>query len=180
MNKRRTEMPPHLFAVADEAYRNMLQDHENQSMLITGESGAGKTENTKKVIAYFAAVGAAQSEAADAKVGTNSSLVILIFRLASPRKERKSLWKIKSSKPILFWKRSEMPRLSVTTTHLALASSSVFNSTKPDVLLLAISNIICWRSLVSSVKRQENGNLIEVDYKIAMFSCYHIPYQIFS
>lgn len=48
MGKRRTEMPPHLFAVSDEAYRNMLQNHENQSMLITGESGAGKTENTKK------------------------------------------------------------------------------------------------------------------------------------
>ncbi|GMT32620.1 hypothetical protein PFISCL1PPCAC_23917, partial [Pristionchus fissidentatus] len=62
MGKRRTEMPPHLFAVSDEAYRNMLQDHECQSMLITGESGAGKTENTKKVIAYFASVGASQQE----------------------------------------------------------------------------------------------------------------------
>ncbi|CAJ0566249.1 unnamed protein product, partial [Mesorhabditis spiculigera] len=48
MGKRRNEMPPHLFAVSDEAYRNMLLDHTNQSMLITGESGAGKTENTKK------------------------------------------------------------------------------------------------------------------------------------
>ncbi|CAC5402214.1 MYH6_7 [Mytilus coruscus] len=48
--KRRTEMPPHLFSVADNAYQFMLQDRENQSMLITGESGAGKTENTKKVI----------------------------------------------------------------------------------------------------------------------------------
>jgi myosin heavy chain 6/7 len=62
MGKRRTEMPPHLFAVSDEAYRNMLQNGENQSMLITGESGAGKTENTKKVIAYFASVGASQQE----------------------------------------------------------------------------------------------------------------------
>ncbi|CAK5015482.1 unnamed protein product [Meloidogyne enterolobii] len=67
MGKRRTEMPPHLFAVSDEAYRNMLQNKENQSMLITGESGAGKTENTKKVIAYFASVGASQAEAAKDK-----------------------------------------------------------------------------------------------------------------
>ncbi|KHJ81285.1 myosin SH3-like domain protein, partial [Oesophagostomum dentatum] len=58
--RRRNEMPPHLFAVSDEAYRNMQNDHENQSMLITGESGAGKTENTKKVISYFAMVGASQ------------------------------------------------------------------------------------------------------------------------
>ncbi|CAB01576.2 Myosin-3 [Caenorhabditis elegans] len=73
MGKRRNEMPPHLFAVSDEAYRNMVQDKENQSMLITGESGAGKTENTKKVISYFAIVGATQAasgkEAKDGKKG---------------------------------------------------------------------------------------------------------------
>ncbi|XP_052774021.1 myosin heavy chain, striated muscle-like isoform X10 [Mya arenaria] len=56
--KRKLEMPPHLFSVADNAYQYMLQDRENQSMLITGESGAGKTENTKKVIMYFAKVAA--------------------------------------------------------------------------------------------------------------------------
>ncbi|KAK0404980.1 hypothetical protein QR680_017737 [Steinernema hermaphroditum] len=77
MGKRRTEMPPHLFAVSDEAYRNMLQDHENQSMLITGESGAGKTENTKKVIAYFAAVGASQQEADTKAVESTEKKVTL-------------------------------------------------------------------------------------------------------
>ncbi|XP_012254788.1 myosin heavy chain, muscle isoform X4 [Athalia rosae] len=56
--KRRNEVPPHIFAISDGAYVNMLTNSENQSMLITGESGAGKTENTKKVIAYFATVGA--------------------------------------------------------------------------------------------------------------------------
>merc|ERR1712121_37504 len=54
--KRRPEMPPHIFAIVDNAYQDMLIDHENQSMLITGESGAGKTENTKKVIQYIAKV----------------------------------------------------------------------------------------------------------------------------
>ncbi|PAV91412.1 hypothetical protein WR25_06397 isoform A [Diploscapter pachys] len=67
LGKRRNEMPPHLFAVSDEAYRNMVNDHENQSMLITGESGAGKTENTKKVISYFAMVGATQTKKVDEK-----------------------------------------------------------------------------------------------------------------
>merc|ERR1712066_852474 len=56
--KRRTEMPPHLYSIADTAYSNMLMDRHNQSMLITGESGAGKTVNTKKVIQYFSMVAA--------------------------------------------------------------------------------------------------------------------------
>jgi len=60
--KKRTEVAPHLYAIADNAYSNMLRDRENQSMLITGESGAGKTENTKKVIQYFALVAAAGSK----------------------------------------------------------------------------------------------------------------------
>ena len=56
--KRRNEVPPHLFAICDGAYMDMFQAQQNQSMLITGESGAGKTENTKKVLSYFANVGA--------------------------------------------------------------------------------------------------------------------------
>ena len=58
MNKRRNECPPHIFGVAEGSYQGMQQNNKNQSILITGESGAGKTENTKKVIAYFANVGA--------------------------------------------------------------------------------------------------------------------------
>jgi len=54
--KKQNEVPPHLYLVSDNAYSCMCRDKENQSMLITGESGAGKTENTKKVIQYFAFV----------------------------------------------------------------------------------------------------------------------------
>ncbi|KAF9903503.1 Myosin-3, partial [Lobosporangium transversale] len=55
-HKKRHEMPPHIFAITDAAYHDMLQDRDNQSILITGESGAGKTENTKKVIQYLASI----------------------------------------------------------------------------------------------------------------------------
>ncbi|XP_057329279.1 myosin heavy chain, muscle isoform X25 [Microplitis mediator] len=76
--KRRSEVPPHIFAISDGAYVNMLTNSENQSMLITGESGAGKTENTKKVIAYFATVGAStkKSDDGDKKKGSLEDQVV--------------------------------------------------------------------------------------------------------
>ncbi|XP_063816852.1 myosin-4-like [Pseudophryne corroboree] len=56
--KKRMEAPPHIFSISDNAYQFMLTDRENQSVLITGESGAGKTVNTKRVIQYFAIIAA--------------------------------------------------------------------------------------------------------------------------
>ncbi|TRY74310.1 hypothetical protein DNTS_002946 [Danionella cerebrum] len=60
--KKRMEAPPHIFSVSDNAYQFMLTDRENQSVLITGESGAGKTVNTKRVIQYFATVAVTGSD----------------------------------------------------------------------------------------------------------------------
>uniref|UniRef100_A0A8L0DPE7 Myosin motor domain-containing protein n=1 Tax=Oncorhynchus mykiss TaxID=8022 RepID=A0A8L0DPE7_ONCMY len=54
--KKRMEAPPHIFSVSDNAFQFMMIDKENQSVLITGESGAGKTVNTKRVIQYFATI----------------------------------------------------------------------------------------------------------------------------
>ncbi|XP_049924440.1 myosin-16-like [Epinephelus moara] len=73
--KKRNEVPPHLFSISDNAYHDMLMEHENQSMLITGESGAGKTENTKKVIQYFANVGASGCKAPDSKGSLEDQII---------------------------------------------------------------------------------------------------------
>ncbi|EPQ13695.1 Myosin-7 [Myotis brandtii] len=73
--KKRTEMPPHLFSISDNAYHDMLMDRENQSMLITGESGAGKTENTKKVIQYFANIGGTGKQSSDGKGSLEDQII---------------------------------------------------------------------------------------------------------
>ncbi|KAK0749274.1 P-loop containing nucleoside triphosphate hydrolase protein [Schizothecium vesticola] len=59
--RNREDNKPHIYAMADEAFRNLVDENENQSILVTGESGAGKTENTKKVIQYLAAVAHSES-----------------------------------------------------------------------------------------------------------------------
>lgn len=54
--KRRGELEPHLFAIAEDAYRCMLRDYNNQTIVVSGESGAGKTVSAKYIMRYFATV----------------------------------------------------------------------------------------------------------------------------
>ena len=57
-NKR---LPPHIFGIADSAYKAMYYGNEDQSILISGESGAGKTEATKQCLAFFAEIAGSES-----------------------------------------------------------------------------------------------------------------------
>uniref|UniRef100_A0A665TIV3 Myosin VIIAa n=1 Tax=Echeneis naucrates TaxID=173247 RepID=A0A665TIV3_ECHNA len=55
-NKKIGEMPPHIFAIADNCYFNMQRNHRDQCCIISGESGAGKTESTKLILQFLAAI----------------------------------------------------------------------------------------------------------------------------
>jgi myosin-1 len=76
--KNRLEMPPHVFAIAEGAYYNMQAYKENQCVIISGESGAGKTEAAKRIMQYIAAVSGGQDssiqEIKDMVLATNPLL----------------------------------------------------------------------------------------------------------
>ncbi|KAL0481267.1 myosin heavy chain [Acrasis kona] len=54
--KFRHELPPHIYALAESAYKSLTSEGENQCVIISGESGAGKTEASKLIMQYVAAV----------------------------------------------------------------------------------------------------------------------------
>ncbi|XP_044735340.1 unconventional myosin IC [Chrysoperla carnea] len=55
-NKHLYETPPHIYAIADTAYRSLTEENREQCILISGESGSGKTEASKIVLQFIAAV----------------------------------------------------------------------------------------------------------------------------
>uniref|UniRef100_A0A8C8SM34 Myosin VC n=1 Tax=Pelusios castaneus TaxID=367368 RepID=A0A8C8SM34_9SAUR len=57
------DMDPHIFAVAEEAYKQMARNNRNQSVIVSGESGAGKTVSARYAMRYFATVSKSNSNA---------------------------------------------------------------------------------------------------------------------
>ncbi|XP_056586793.1 unconventional myosin-VIIa [Triplophysa dalaica] len=55
-NKKIREMPPHIFGIADNCYFNMQRNSKDQCCIISGESGAGKTESTKLILQFLTAI----------------------------------------------------------------------------------------------------------------------------
>lgn len=60
-NRRLGEAPPHIFAVGDSAFQRIKESDSDQCIVISGESGAGKTESTKLILQYLASVSGKKS-----------------------------------------------------------------------------------------------------------------------
>ncbi|XP_043934210.1 unconventional myosin-Vb isoform X2 [Protopterus annectens] len=85
------DMDPHIFAVAEEAYKQMARDEKNQSIIVSGESGAGKTVSAKYAMRYFATVGGSASDTSvEEKVLASSPIMESIGNAKTTRNDNSS------------------------------------------------------------------------------------------
>ncbi|KAM3925891.1 unconventional myosin-Va isoform 3-T3 [Leptodactylus fuscus] len=85
------DMDPHIFAVAEEAYKQMARDERNQSIIVSGESGAGKTVSAKYAMRYFATVSGSESEAnVEEKVLASNPIMEAIGNAKTTRNDNSS------------------------------------------------------------------------------------------
>ena len=68
------ELDPHIYSIANSAFTNMTRFGQDQSIIVTGESGAGKTVSAKFSMKFFAAVGGTNSK-------NNKGMVLLFIKL---------------------------------------------------------------------------------------------------
>ncbi|KAG5851347.1 hypothetical protein ANANG_G00092250 [Anguilla anguilla] len=85
------DLEPHIFSVAEEAYRTMIREQKNQSIIISGESGSGKTVSAKFTMRYFAAVGgASQQTSVEERVLASNPIMEAIGNAKTTRNDNSS------------------------------------------------------------------------------------------
>ncbi|KAI7812222.1 unconventional myosin-Va, partial [Triplophysa rosa] len=85
------DMDPHIFAVAEEAFKQMARDEKNQSIIVSGESGAGKTVSAKYAMRYFATVSGSSAETCvEEKVLASSPIMEAIGNAKTTRNDNSS------------------------------------------------------------------------------------------
>ncbi|XP_009293600.1 unconventional myosin-Vb isoform X3 [Danio rerio] len=85
------DMDPHIFAVAEEAFKQMARDEKNQSIIVSGESGAGKTVSAKYAMRFFATVGGSANDTnVEEKVLASSPIMEAIGNAKTTRNDNSS------------------------------------------------------------------------------------------
>ncbi|XP_026153683.1 unconventional myosin-Vb isoform X2 [Mastacembelus armatus] len=85
------DMDPHIFAVAEEAYKQMARDERNQSIIVSGESGAGKTVSAKYAMRFFATVGGSSNDSnVEEKVMASSPIMEAFGNAKTTRNDNSS------------------------------------------------------------------------------------------
>ena len=84
------KLPPHIFALADNVFTDMVFRGRDQVVIISGESGAGKTEAAKKVMHYIAAVSKEGPKAREIKLLTTNPLLESFGNAKTTRNENSS------------------------------------------------------------------------------------------
>ncbi|XP_060797434.1 unconventional myosin-Va [Neoarius graeffei] len=85
------DMDPHIFSIAEDSYRTMIREEKNQSIIISGESGSGKTVSAKFTMRYFAVVGgAAQQTSVEEKVLASNPIMEAIGNAKTTRNDNSS------------------------------------------------------------------------------------------
>uniref|UniRef100_A0A8B9CSC2 Myosin VB n=1 Tax=Anser brachyrhynchus TaxID=132585 RepID=A0A8B9CSC2_9AVES len=136
------DMDPHIFAVAEEAYKQMARDEKNQSIIVSGESGAGKTVSAKYAMRFFATVGGSASETnIEAKVLASSPIMEAIGNAKTTRNDNSS--RFGKYIQIGFDKRYHIIGANMRT-YLLEKSRVVFQVRRPFFRGLYSGNSIVW------------------------------------
>ncbi len=138
--KNRLEVPPHVFAIAESAYYNMNAYHENQCVIISGESGAGKTEAAKRIMQYIAAVSGGQ----DSSIQEIKDMVLATNPLLESFGCAKTLRNNNSSRHV----RRDYPSADLVANIRNRGSTWRSCSTTTENQSVLRSPTICWRRVV--------------------------------
>lgn len=152
--KNRLEMTPHVYAIAESMYYNMKAYSENQCVIISGESGAGKTEAAKKIMEYIAAV---SGEASGSGIGDIKDMVLATNPLLESFGCAKTLRNDNSSRHVSSCRGADPDSDVDRLTRTDRANTSRFSLTAPAVPSVPSSPTISLRKVVWSSKSRTSA-----------------------
>jgi myosin-1 len=157
--KFRHELPPHIYALAEAAYKSLTTDGENQCVIISGESGAGKTEASKLIMQYVAAVsGKGEGVERVKRIILESNPLLEAFGNA------KTLRNNNSSRFGKYFEIQFDDKGDPIGGKVCLQFDSLMSYRSP---------IICWKNLVSSCKHQEKEiSTFSINYVLVLIKTF--------